>query len=144
MPQQPGFVFRVMIDGVAYKAKNVRVVDRATGQDVTNSEGVAGSLIGISAVGFGAKVPAPKDATVTVTTATFDDDDNPFGPAYQINAQIYLTDVWVYPISGGPLLWAFPCLLVTEVTYEAEVRGLQPVTFTAESDGAYTAPGEGG
>lgn len=142
MPQQPGFVFRVMIGGVAYKAKNVRVVDAATGQDVANSEGEPGSPVGSPGVGYGAKVPGPKDARVTVTTATWDDGDNPFGGVYQIRSQIYLTDVWVFPISGGPLLWDFPVLLVTEVTYEAEVRGLQPVTFTAESDGAYVAPGE--
>jgi hypothetical protein len=141
MPQQPGFVFRVMILGVPYKAKNVRVVDRATGQATDNSEGAPGNPVAVAGVGYAAKVPSVKEATITITSATYDSTDNPFAAPYLIRAQQYV-EILVYPISGGPVLWDFPVALITEVTYEAEVRGLQPVTFTAESDGRYTAPGE--
>lgn len=133
---------RITVDGVAFAVSRVRVGDRTTAQNVSNSEGVCGNPLVAPALGFVTKTPDLREGSLEMTAVTFDDENNPF------SAPLSFTSGNWYQVSVFPAGLAGPFhdlgnILLTNVTHEFNIPGLQPVNLTFESDGLYVLAGEG-
>ncbi len=134
-----GFVFKVRINGAVFSCTRYRVVDSATGQDITNSEGTTGS--GAAAVAGRQTVVAGNSAArVEISNASFDPSEDPFAAPRSLKRGTY-AHVAIYPAgiaAGNP--WDFPNLYLESVTHEGDAKALQPVSFSGITDGDYTTP----
>lgn len=139
MAFRAGYRFRVRVNSTAYVSVGVNVAASVDPLDVTNTEGSPGNSAASAATGYAAVIPGVKAMRVSVQGATFDDSDNPFISPLSVQVGNYCT-LRVYLSSLSSVSWYCASFLITNVTYSAQVRGLQPVSFDGQSDALFYHP----
>jgi hypothetical protein len=134
-----GFNAKVRVGGVYYTCTRWSVRDSITDEDITNTEGTLGGVIGTAIPGYETRVGGPAVAEVTVTNASYDEQENVFDPPRSVTPRNYIP-VRIYPAGLSGKYWDFPSLLIQTVEHTGEARGLSPITFTGRTDGSYTEP----
>jgi hypothetical protein len=134
---------RADIDDIPYSFKRFRLTKRQPRLEVGNSEGKAGNpAILDEDPGYDAAVRGLRRMDITVEEATFDEESTIFGVPHTVAQHTYISNLRIYPNGRDGDYHYFPSAFVEEVTHEGEVGGLQPVSFTASSDGKFFLYGE--
>jgi hypothetical protein len=133
--------------GAAYAFATFRIRSTTVRLDVSNTEGLVGAagIVG-SALGnqwgitngpiFVSRLPGQTSFEANIRQATFDQTNNPFNNPYRLLNGFYY-NINVFYTTNGPT-WNCPFLLMGEIDSDGDVRGLEPFSFTGESDGAFT------
>lgn len=139
MGYKSGYKFRLRINSTAYGCSDVGVDASVDPQDVSNSEGYTGQS-GITAhVGYSSVISGLRSARANFRGATFADDENPFtAPWNAIPGEYATLRVYLWGLTG--VSWYFPSFLIVGTSWNAQVRGLQPVSVNGQSDGLYYLP----
>lgn len=140
MAKIAGFKARIRVDNaVVYDGATFEIDDNAETGDVTGFEGVL--TPGGEAI-FAEKVATKASCRVTVTNATFNTTANPFVAPLNLTRGRTIT-LEIFPDKNDEtVVHDFPELILTNVRASGDVSGLQPVSFTGESNGSYTLAGE--
>lgn len=85
---------------------------------------------------FVSRLPGQTSLDVNIRQATFDVANSPFAPPILLLNGFYF-NVAVSYANSGPA-WDCPFLLVGEIDSDGDVRGLEPFSFTGESDGPFS------
>jgi hypothetical protein len=138
MAQRAGWEARVKINTIFYAVKRWRVESAASDQDVSNSEGVPGnaSSPALPQPGYSSSLGGLSKGTFTLTSATFDDEDNPFAAPLLLNEGDW-AEIEIFPAGAAGPRHYLANALITRLTNEGEVDGLSPVTIEGVTDGAY-------
>lgn len=126
MSKLAGYQARSKVNNSLYRVARYEINVSVTDLDVSDSETC---LAGQEAHDGGLEV-----ADLTIENATFDLADNVFGAPYVVQAGNKFSYA-MYPtgnLANNP--WDFTQILVTKVTHKGDMKGLQPVSFTAKSD----------
>lgn len=136
MAELPGYKARIVLNGVTFKAREITPHITKGEGDISHFELVDDA----NEIGFRGRTRCLQEIELRVVQASIDLDHNAFADPISINENEYV-EAEVYPdkndvenfiyISDG---------LVTDIEGPtATVDGLQPVTFTLKSHGAYQA-----
>lgn len=119
MARQPGYTFKIRVNGAVMSCANVEAQDARTEQDATGSEDNGDHY----------PVGGKRRRQYRITQATFDDSSNPFSAPISLFAGAIVS--FQYYINGvGGDSWFCSSALVIESDQRGDVGGLQPVTFT--------------
>ena len=143
MAQRAGWEFQIRVGASAYVfvAKRYRSENESPQLDNSNSEGRPGNPAATNqnARGYATAVKNLRRARLTLEQATRDDNENPFAAPLSWREGIYVDSLTIFPAGVTSPLYkdTYNSLLITKVTKEGEVGGLQPLTFEFASDGQY-------
>lgn len=138
MAFRAGWRFRVKLRTVTYVAADCGVDAMVDPQDVSNTEGNTGG--GTTAtVGYATVLPGLTSCRANVRNATFDDADNPFLSPLTVKAGEYPT-LRIYLAGTSSVSWYFPSFMISNVSWQGQVRGLQPCSFNGQADGLFYYP----
>lgn len=140
MTAYAGWQCDIDVNDNPYGAKSWMVESETPPLRVDNTEGRAGHSLSVSTKGYAAIIPGIAAARVRISSATYDDTDNIFETPHSIRDGDWIT-LNIYPAGRTGTVLAFAGFVVTKVTLEGEVEGLQPITFEGHSDGEYTLAG---
>src|SRR5262245_25104469 len=131
---------RIRIDNtITYVASQYEIDDTCESGDTTNFEGTM--LPGGEAI-FKERVATTAMARITVTKATYDPTDNPFAAPLNLTRGRTIT-LEIFPEKADMTTsHNFPEIVLTSVRHTGDVNGLQPVTFTGETNNSYSLAGE--
>ena len=133
-----GFNVKVNVNNVPLAVKRVRVRGTVVDLDVTNTEGYAGNPLTAAAAGYAGRIPGIAEVEIVLETPTFDSAANPFLAPLSITLGAYVAcRVWKNLRTGVSYQTTG---LVCEVDDDADVKGLQPPSFTVRSDALFTLP----
>ena len=134
-----GFNGKVRVNNTLYSCVRWSVRDSVGDLDITNTEGVTGSTTGQAVAGFETRVAGCGVAEISITNASWDPNEDPFATPRSIIAENYARiQIYINGTSGPYYL--FYSALITSVEQNGEAKGLEPVSFTARSDGNYLMP----
>lgn len=134
--QLAGFDGRVSIDDSDYSVKQFSITATATALDVSNTEGIPGGATSTGGVGYASKIPGLMSATFRFVSATYNEDDNIFGTPITVRIGEY-HQFDVLPNKTGSKTFRITSGLVTSVSLDGDVEGVQPVTLEGVSDGYF-------
>jgi hypothetical protein len=137
MGQLSGFDAAIEVNEVAYSVKMYSITANVPGLDVSNTEGYTGKVGGTDAVGYTARVTGLKTAAIRLVQATYNEDDNLFGTPQDIRLGEYYS-FSITPNRTGPEVFTMENGLVTSLSLDGDVEGLQPVSLEALSDGYFS------
>lgn len=140
MAMKAGHQARIRFDDSDYAVKSWQIESETTPLDCSNTEGRPGNSAAAnqSAYGFAATLAGLRRARMRFTNATYDD-AFPFGGPTAFTEGDYVNEIQIFPDRDNSSDYhGFASMMVTKVTMEGEVDGLQPVTFEGVSDGQYT------
>lgn len=144
MPMVAGHRARIYFGADPYAMKSWSLESECTPLDCSNTEGRPGNPLAANqtARGFASTLVGLRRCRCTFRTATYDT-TFPFGGPATWREGMYLTDCFIYPNNnaltgaaiGAP--FTFQSVIVSKITVEGEVDGLQPVTIEGVSDGFF-------
>lgn len=143
MAQRAGWEFQVRVGASNYVfvCKRYRSENESPPLDNSNSEGRPGNPAATNqnARGYGTNVKNLRRSRLVLEQATRDDSENPFAAPLSWKEGVYVNDLKIYPagVATPAYVDTYNSLLITKVTREGEVGGLQPLTFEMVSDGQY-------
>lgn len=160
---QPGHIFRVFVNGTAYKSNRVRYKATMQPTDVSNSEGQPGFPVvdslgnAVGGLGLGINnggglqewLDFPWESVqesiptkeIEVQNATYDPLENRWDTLFRIRIGIYVA-LEVQPLrQSGIASYRVPCALVIDVDHDMQLRDNQPFTFRVRTDGYMEIPG---
>lgn len=144
MAHRSGYEWRVTIGdaGGNWGAKGFSIVQETTEASVANSEGIIGKTGGAadSTASFDAHVRTLRRARITIRFATFNDSADLFAAPLSLKEGDHHA-MSVSHLRNNTKKWTFPSVLITKVTQEGEIDGLQPLTIEGITDGAYSYSG---
>ncbi len=133
-----GFLCKVVVNSTLYAVARVSVDSSTIPLDTSNTDGV-NTDVAVPSSAFETVLPGMATARISVTNPSFDSGANPFLAPYTILDGAYVT-LQIYKAGVGSVSWLFPSVLITSVSDQIDAKGLQPLSFTAQSNGPYTAP----
>ncbi len=138
MTMQAGFEAKIKINAVRYTTQYWAVNYVADDLVTTNTEGTGGT-IGQQNVGFHTRISGNQQMEMQITNASFDPSENPFAAPINTNPGLFVhLQLYAAGLTHDP----FDMLsgLLVAYSMSGSAPGLQPISLTARSNGAFLIP----